>query len=87
VGNEDQTHVHGQCSPVKALGGVKPQAVVVGGIGAGALRGLRSAGIKVYRCAGRTVAEAVDLFKNGKLSEIREDDTCAGHSGGHSCCH
>jgi predicted Fe-Mo cluster-binding NifX family protein len=87
VGNEDQTHVHGQCSPVKALAGAKPEAVVVGGIGAGALRGLRSVGIKVYRCAGRTVADAVDLLKKGKLSEIREEDTCAGHSSGHSCCH
>lgn len=87
VGNEDQTHVHGQCSPVKALAGARPEVVVVGGIGVGALRGLRSVGIKVYRCAGQTVADAVDLLKNGKLSEIREDDTCTGHSGGHSCCH
>ncbi len=87
VGNEDHAHEHGQCSPMKALAGARPEAVVVGGIGVGALRGLRSVGIKVYRCAGQTVADAVDSFKNGELPEIREEDTCAGHSSGHSCCH
>ena len=59
LGNQDQAHVHGQCSPVKALAGARPDAVVVGGIGAGAVRGLRAAGIKVYCCCGGTVAQAV----------------------------
>jgi predicted Fe-Mo cluster-binding NifX family protein len=85
--NQDQTHVHGQCSPVKALASMSPDAVVVGGIGAGALRGLRAAGIEVYRCDGGTVMDAVRLFKDGGLSEIQEDDACAGHSGDHSCPH
>ena len=51
LGNRDQIHVHGQCSPVKALAGTKPYAVVVGGIGGGALLGLRGAGIRVYHYA------------------------------------
>jgi predicted Fe-Mo cluster-binding NifX family protein len=87
LGNQDQTHVHGQCSPMKALAGARPEAVAVGGIGTGALVGLRQAGIKVYQAAGKTVAEIVSLLKKGELPEIREDDACAGHSGGHSCCH
>ncbi|MEN6577322.1 MAG: NifB/NifX family molybdenum-iron cluster-binding protein [Phycisphaerales bacterium] len=85
--NEDHAHVHGQCSPMRALAGAGPEAVVVGGIGAGALVGLRQAGITVYRAAGKTVAEVVSLLKNGELPEIREDGACAGHSGGHSCHH
>ena len=83
--NHDQAHVHGQCHPMKALASLSPDAVVVGGIGAGALRGLRAAGIKVYRCEGSTIRDAVGLFKSGGLAEIHENDACAGHSGGHSC--
>jgi predicted Fe-Mo cluster-binding NifX family protein len=85
LGNRDQKHVHGQCQPMKALAGMNPDAVIVGGIGVGALRGLRAAGIKVYRCDGGTVMEAVRLFRSGGLSEIQEDDACGGHAGGHSC--
>jgi len=84
-GNQDQTHVHGQCHPMKAIAGMSPDAVVVGGIGAGALRGLLATGIKVYRCDGGTVADAMRLLGNGELSEIAEDDACAGHSEDHSC--
>jgi predicted Fe-Mo cluster-binding NifX family protein len=85
LGNQNQSHVHGQCRPMVALAGMSPDAVVVGGIGAGALRGLRAAGIKVYRCDDGTIADAVRLLKDGGLPEINEDDACAGHSGGHSC--
>ena len=85
LGNRDQTHVHGQCQPMKALAGVSPDVVIVGGIGAGALRGLHAAGIKVYHCEGDTVRDAVRLFRSGALSEIQDDDACAGHAGGHSC--
>jgi len=85
LGNQDREHVHGQCLPMKAMAGTNPDAVVVGGIGAGALRGLHSAGIRVYRCEGDTVADAVRLLKNGDLPEMRDDDACAGHGRDHSC--
>ena len=78
-------HVHGACSPLKALAGAKPDAVVVGGMGAGALRGLHSLGIKVFRCAGGTVAEAIRQLKAGELTEMDELAACGGHSGGHGC--
>jgi predicted Fe-Mo cluster-binding NifX family protein len=87
LGNQNQAHVHGQCQPMKALAGMSPDAVIVGGIGAGALRGLRAAGIKVYHCDHGTVRDAVRLFQGGELSEIQEDDACGGHAGGHSCHH
>jgi predicted Fe-Mo cluster-binding NifX family protein len=85
LGNQNQEHVDGQCRPMKALAGLTPDAVVVGGIGAGALRGLLGAGIRVYRCGGDTVADAVRLLKNGELPEMQEDDACTGHAGGYSC--
>lgn len=87
LGNSDQTHVHGQCSPMKALAGMTPEAVMVGGIGAGALLGLRGAGIKVYRAAGKTVAEAVAHLKNGTLREMTPECACGGHGGGGGCAH
>lgn len=85
LGNRDQTHVHGQCSPVKALAGTRPDAVVVGGIGAGALVGLRGAGIKVYACAGGTVRHVLQQLKAGELPEVNENSVCPGHAGGHTC--
>ena len=85
LANRDIDHVHGACSPMKAMTDVKPDAVIVGGIGTGALLGLRAAGIRVYRSTGGTIAQVVCLLKAGKLSEIDEDAACAGHAGGHDC--
>ena len=85
INNRDHDHAHGACSPMKALAGARPDAVVVGGIGMGALLGLRASGIKVYRAVGGTVADAVRQFKAAELAEIEEDGACAGHGGGHSC--
>jgi predicted Fe-Mo cluster-binding NifX family protein len=87
IGNRDQGHVHGACSPMKALAGARPDAVVVGGIGAGALLGLRGAGIKVYRCLGGTVVDALRMLKADGLEEIGESGACARHGGGHACPH
>jgi predicted Fe-Mo cluster-binding NifX family protein len=87
LGNANEHHEHGQCSPMKALAGSVPDAVVVGGIGAGALLGLRQAGIKVYRATGSTVAEVISLLKSGQLPEVSPQDTCAGHGGGSGCHH
>ena len=70
LSNRDRAHVHGACSPVKALAGVKPDAILVGGIGTGALIELRQAGITVCRAPLGTVADAVRLFKAGELEEL-----------------
>lgn len=83
--NQNSDHVHGMCSPMRALAGAKPDAVIVGGIGAGALMGLRSAGIKVYRSVEGTVVQAVKQLKSGKLIEMAEDAVCSGHANGHTC--
>jgi predicted Fe-Mo cluster-binding NifX family protein len=82
VDNKDKDHVHGACNPIKALGGHDIDAVVVGGIGAGAIRGLNAQGIKVYRAVARTVKENLDLLVGGKLPEMSMMNACGGHQGG-----
>ena len=87
IGNNDQHHVHGMCQPTAALGGRMVDAVVVAGIGAGALSKLNSQGIRVFRSAGGTIAGNIDLFKNGKLPEFEARFTCSGHAEGGGCSH
>lgn len=86
ISNSDQHHAHGMCQPLKALGGRKVDAVVVGGIGMGALMKLGAQGIRVYRGAEGTVAENVELILKSKLSEFDANHSCAGHAGG-GCAH
>ena len=57
VNNKDLNHAHGACNPIKALDGQSVDAMVVGGIGAGALSKLNAMGIKVYGSAAVTVKE------------------------------
>ena len=49
INNGDQDHEHGQCNPVKALNSQQIDALVVAGIGAGALTKLNEQGIKVFQ--------------------------------------
>ncbi len=87
VVNSDLNHTHGKCQPLVALGGNKVDAVVVGGIGGGALRKLRDAGIKVYRAVEGSVSENFQLIKTGKLPEFSMDHTCSHHHGNEGCIH
>lgn len=86
VGNKDVDHVHGACNPFQAIGGQAVDAVVVGGIGAGAISGLNARGIKVYRSGAETVKQNMELLKEGKLPLLTMQHACAGHSDG-SCGH
>ena len=85
--NRDLHHAHGACSPVKALGGHAVDAVVVGGIGGGALNGLLQAGIRVYRSEALSIAENVVRLRDGGLAQWEANQTCGGHGHGHSCQH
>jgi predicted Fe-Mo cluster-binding NifX family protein len=87
IGNNDREHLHGHCQPLNALGGRKVDAVVVGGIGAGALSRLNSAGITVYRAVEGSVAENLKLIDAGLLPVFALDQTCAGHGAGGGCAH
>jgi predicted Fe-Mo cluster-binding NifX family protein len=83
--NADLHHSHGMCQPLKALGGTSVDAVVVGGIGMGALMKLQMQGITVYHAAKGTVHENLDLIREGRLPQFDARSTCAGHAGG--CAH
>jgi len=85
LANADHGHVHGACSPIQALAGASPDAVIVGGIGTSALLGLHAAGIKVYRLAGGTVAQAVRQLQAGELAQMDQRAACPGHADGHTC--
>ena len=85
--NADQDHMHGQCQPMKALQGMAVDAVVVGGIGGGALSRLTASGIRTYRAVEGTVAENLDLLTRGRLPEFMPFETCAGHGPGGHCAH
>ena len=81
VGNKDIDHVHGACNPIQAIGGQAVDAVVVGGIGAGAISGLNARGIKVYGSVAETVKENIDLLKEGRLPLLTLQHACGGHTG------
>jgi predicted Fe-Mo cluster-binding NifX family protein len=82
INNKDLNHVHGACNPIMALNGQTMDAMVVGGIGAGALRKLNALGIKVFGAAAPTVKENLALLKDNKLQELTENHSCRGHQGG-----
>ncbi|MGD0916222.1 MAG: NifB/NifX family molybdenum-iron cluster-binding protein [Thermodesulfobacteriota bacterium] len=57
-------------------------AMVVGGIGAGALAKLNALGIKVYGAGALTVRENLALLSENKLQELSVDHACRAHQGG-----
>lgn len=87
IANRDQHHVHGSCNPLKALDNQQIDAIVVGGIGAGALTRLSQAGIKVFRAQSKTVRENLALYKEQGLAEYALQGCCGGHSHGGGCAH
>lgn len=82
VSNKDMIHAHGACNPIMALGGQNVDAVIVGGIGGGALMKLNAAGIKVYGSMAGTIKGNLDLLMTNRLPELSMENTCAGHQGG-----
>jgi predicted Fe-Mo cluster-binding NifX family protein len=87
IHNQDQHHVHGACNPMKALDGRNVDAIVVGGIGAGALTRLNQMGITVHRSQADTVKENLALFTENKLSALTLQGCCGGHSKDGGCAH
>ena len=87
INNRDQHHTHGACNPMKALDNQKVDAIVVGGIGAGALTRLNQMGIIVHRSAAATIRENVALFASRKLPTLTLQGCCGGHSKDGGCAH
>lgn len=85
ITNGNRHHAHGHCTPLASLQGERIDAMVVGGIGAGALAKLAAAGIPVHMAEQATVRETVDAMVAGTLPVMGADLACAhhGHSGSH----
>jgi predicted Fe-Mo cluster-binding NifX family protein len=82
VNNRDLHHVHGACNPIMALDGKTVDAMIVGGIGAGALTKLNALGIRVYGAGASTVKENLSLLREEKLQELSVYNSCRSHQGG-----
>jgi predicted Fe-Mo cluster-binding NifX family protein len=87
IPNADLHHQHGQCQPLAALNGHTVDAVVVSGIGSGALRKLVAAGVRVYHGIVGSVSENLTMIQNAKLPEFDVSLTCAGHNHEDGCIH
>lgn len=87
IENQDKDHLHGQCQPLAALDNYPVDAVVVGGIGKGALGKLNASGVRTFRAVDGTVRENLSLLAQGKLQEFLPGQTCKGHGPGGGCAH
>jgi predicted Fe-Mo cluster-binding NifX family protein len=87
IANRDQHHEHGSCNPIKALGDHQVDAVVVGGIGGGALSRLNQSGIRVFRANAPSIKDNVSMFLAQELRELTPDQCCGGHSESGRCAH
>lgn len=79
IENKDLHHAHGMCQPLKAMGGEQVDAILVGGIGAGALMKLSNQGVKAYKVANATVLENISMLKDKKLAEFTANNSCNQH--------
>jgi predicted Fe-Mo cluster-binding NifX family protein len=81
VDNTNAHRVHGTCSPIMALGENTIDAMVVGGIGPGAINKLNAMGVKVYRAGAATINENIVLLGENRLQELSMNDSCQEHGG------
>ena len=87
INNKDQHHEHGACNPLKALNNQKVDAIVVGGIGGGALNKLKQLGIKVFQSQASTIKENIAMFNKQGLPEFAATHCCPGHGHIGGCGH
>ncbi len=85
ISNRDSHHSHGACQPLASLAGEGVDAVVVGGIGAGALSQLQAVGVRVFLSVQPTVEAVVAAYKAGTLPLATHATACAHHR--HDSCH
>jgi predicted Fe-Mo cluster-binding NifX family protein len=78
--NGNQHHGHGMCMPLQSLQGEQIDAMIVGGIGMGALGKLNAARIDVYVAQKATVGEVVDAYRSGSLQLMQPGLACAHHA-------
>jgi predicted Fe-Mo cluster-binding NifX family protein len=86
IPNRNLHDAHGTCQPLVALQGEDIDAIVVGGIGMGALNKLLAAGLEVYKAQQPTVELVLAAFKAGQLRALTPEAVCGhhGHGMGHA---
>ena len=78
--NTDVNTMHGAGIQVgKLISSRNVEAVITGQVGPNAFQTLQAAGIKAFHAGNVTVAEAIDAFKNNRLTAIT--DMGPAHSG------
>lgn len=83
IENKDLHHSHGMCQPLKAIDGESVDAILVGGIGANALRKLNFQGIIAYRVKEGSILDNIELFKKNQLMEFSVESSCSHHGCNH----
>jgi predicted Fe-Mo cluster-binding NifX family protein len=85
--NGNQHHAHGMCQPLAVLAGEQLDAIVVGGIGMGALNKLLNAGLDVFQAQHATVELTLAALEAGQLRGMTPEGACAHHGQGHGHQH
>ena len=85
--NANEHHAHGMCQPLAALAGENLDAIVVGGIGYGAMMKLQAAGLEVFLSEYPTVQATIEAMEKGLLKSVTAETACGhhGHGEGGSC--
>jgi predicted Fe-Mo cluster-binding NifX family protein len=85
--DNSEEHGHGGCAPVDFLAARRVEAIIVGGIGSGAIRRLAAYGIPAYKGHLGPISRLVDEYVNGTLEPCGLSDGCAGHAQEHDHGH
>jgi predicted Fe-Mo cluster-binding NifX family protein len=80
IDNSNKDHVHGACNPIQTIGGSNVDAIIVGGIGGGAISKLNANNIKVFQSVQGSVQLNIDLFNTALLRELTIKDACTHHN-------
>ncbi|TCK60036.1 NifB/NifX family molybdenum-iron cluster-binding protein [Seleniivibrio woodruffii] len=86
INNRNAVHEHGACNPAAALAGAGVDAVIVGGIGHGAMLRLMDGGVSVYQAKDGAVKMDAENFMQNRLTKLGGNENLCG-GGTHSCGH
>ena len=86
IANRNAHHGHGMCQPLSSLAGERIDAIVVGGIGMGALAKLEAGGMQVFVSDSGSVGEAVSAWKSGALRLMTPAMACGHHGSRAAAC-
>lgn len=78
---ENPGHSAGVCgNAVANIMSLRPEALIVSGIGGSPAKGFATAGLDLYfDDVSKTVKESVDMFVQNKLSKLDANGTCSAH--------